>query len=408
MNELQQDYDRITGFNHRVDISELRETPREWPSDVLVDREEIVQKIGRVNALLDEVKQDRSASSLPFPNYNNIVTKQKTTAKIRDHLNLDSGPVQVLLNGEVLVQELDISGSGGTVNLSLRPGANTLTVVSLDPDCTFPDTYELEFANNLYGPEKHVFMLHNAGQSQSWTVGLPLITIDGRDYPESARNLHDYLTRNASNVDDDGIWTLDRPNEGRRRDQSLSLYEYVEGRDPLSKISKFDRDEVPFAAVKEGGLGFVRPIPESDNRGAGNKFGEQINSYGPQNKEIPDGHDVQVQAINIGWSKSIVGTSGNDRLNGFNGVNYMYGLKGIDILNGYGGNDVLFGGEDRDTLYGQDGSDELYGNAGNDVLVGGNGDGPTPTLPPLSSPTASASSCSATHPPSMPRGSSST
>ena len=42
---------------------------------MLVDREEIVQKLGRVNALLDEAEQDRSASSLPFPSYDNIVTK---------------------------------------------------------------------------------------------------------------------------------------------------------------------------------------------------------------------------------------------------------------------------------------------------------------------------------------------
>ena len=32
MDKMLQDYDRLTGFEHRVDISELRERVSEWPS----------------------------------------------------------------------------------------------------------------------------------------------------------------------------------------------------------------------------------------------------------------------------------------------------------------------------------------------------------------------------------------
>ena len=39
MNKMLRDYDPLTGFGHRVDISGLREIAREWPSDVLIDRE---------------------------------------------------------------------------------------------------------------------------------------------------------------------------------------------------------------------------------------------------------------------------------------------------------------------------------------------------------------------------------
>ena len=320
MNKMLQDYDRITGFGHRVDISELRETAREWPSDVLVDREEIVQKIGRVNALLDEVEQERLPQPRAFPNYDNIVTKQETTVNIRKNLG-GNGFVTVLFNGQVISQDLDVSGAGETLNLTLTPGANTLSVIALDYPCNSPgpDTYRIEFANNLYGKDFHL-MTVPIGNSRSWTIGLPLITVDGSKHPESARHLHDYLTRNAPNVGDDGIWTLDRDDEDvveRRRDASQSLYRYVEGNDPVRRISEFDLDEAPFAAVEEGAFNaFVRPIPFRDNEGAGSSFGRQINKYGPQNKEIPDNHDVQVQAINIGWSRSRVGTSGNDNLHG--------------------------------------------------------------------------------------------
>jgi len=370
MNKMLRSYDHLTGFGHRVDISELREATLEWPSDVLVDRGEIAQKINRVNTLLDEVEQDRSASSLPFPNYDNIVTKQKTTVKIRE-INNQPGLVTVRLNGEPVATHVDVIPGGTTVNLTLRPGPNVVFLSLVDPSCNpDPETYRIEFGNNLYGDD--YYLVTTTRINPNWTIGLPIITMDGRDYPESARHLHDYLTNHAAGVGDDGIWTIDRnkSEQDKRRIKALGIYTATEGNDPLSPISNFDKDELPMAFFKEGGLGFVRPIPASDNRGSGPNFTGQTRRYGPERKLIPDGHDVQVQATNIGNSKAIVGTSDDDSLRGFNGANYMYGLAGRDILHGYGGDDVMFGGQGIDTVWGYAGDDHLYGNAGDDILNG--------------------------------------
>ncbi len=78
----------------------------------------------------------------------------------------------------------------------------------------------------------------------------------------------------------------------------------------------------------------------------------------------------------------IVGTPGNDNLDGDDFDNYIYGLPGNDYINGFGGDDVInggdgddviFGGDDIDLLYGGNGNDHIYGNDGVDFLDGGMG-----------------------------------
>jgi Ca2+-binding RTX toxin-like protein len=61
----------------------------------------------------------------------------------------------------------------------------------------------------------------------------------------------------------------------------------------------------------------------------------------------------------------LVGTDGNDR---------MDGRGGDDSLDGLGGNDTLLGGDGKDQLDGGDGNDTLDGGAGKDTMEGGNGD----------------------------------
>jgi Ca2+-binding RTX toxin-like protein len=61
---------------------------------------------------------------------------------------------------------------------------------------------------------------------------------------------------------------------------------------------------------------------------------------------------------------NVIGTSGNNLLNGTANGDTIYGLGGDDTLNGLGGNDVLYGG---------DGNDTLDGGVGNDTLDGGTG-----------------------------------
>ena len=77
----------------------------------------------------------------------------------------------------------------------------------------------------------------------------------------------------------------------------------------------------------------------------------------------------------------ILGTSGNDSLegdnqdnciNGFGGQDELLGRQGNDTLFGGGNNDTLLGNQDHDTLLGEDGLDSLIGGQGQDTLIGGN------------------------------------
>ena len=80
---------------------------------------------------------------------------------------------------------------------------------------------------------------------------------------------------------------------------------------------------------------------------------------------------------------SIVGTAGNDILEGTPGDDTLIGLDGDDRLSGGaganfmlagGGDDLIEGGADFDLLAGGEGSDTLIGGGGNDLLRGGPGE----------------------------------
>ncbi|MCB9994313.1 MAG: hypothetical protein H6873_11735 [Hyphomicrobiaceae bacterium] len=74
--------------------------------------------------------------------------------------------------------------------------------------------------------------------------------------------------------------------------------------------------------------------------------------------------------------ESLVGTDDAtvaDVLLGTDGNNSLQGLAGNDVLNGRGGNDRIWGGDDRDSLNGGNGADILNGGADRDRLIGGRG-----------------------------------
>ena len=70
----------------------------------------------------------------------------------------------------------------------------------------------------------------------------------------------------------------------------------------------------------------------------------------------------------------IAGRAGDDRLFGWDAQDTIYGGSGADELYGGAGHDRLLGGVGNDTLRGEDGNDTLYGGDGADTLNAGTGD----------------------------------
>ncbi|MBI4021798.1 MAG: hypothetical protein HY372_00400 [Candidatus Andersenbacteria bacterium] len=71
---------------------------------------------------------------------------------------------------------------------------------------------------------------------------------------------------------------------------------------------------------------------------------------------------------------AIVGTAGDDNLDGTNGNDLIFGLEGEDRIDGKNGDDCIVGGPDDDRLDGDNGNDVMFGNGGEDRMDGGRGD----------------------------------
>ncbi|MBO5320516.1 MAG: DUF2974 domain-containing protein [Ruminococcus sp.] len=71
---------------------------------------------------------------------------------------------------------------------------------------------------------------------------------------------------------------------------------------------------------------------------------------------------------------TIIGDSGNDTIYGGDGNDTITGGDGNDLIYGGDGNDNITGGFGNDTIYGEDGNDILNGGADDDILYGGDGD----------------------------------
>ncbi|MEM7620208.1 MAG: calcium-binding protein [Pseudomonadota bacterium] len=69
----------------------------------------------------------------------------------------------------------------------------------------------------------------------------------------------------------------------------------------------------------------------------------------------------------------IVGTDGQDNLEGTISDDLIFGLGGDDEIKGNDGDDQLYGGSGDDTVDGEDGDDVLIGGEGVDTLIGGFG-----------------------------------
>lgn len=70
----------------------------------------------------------------------------------------------------------------------------------------------------------------------------------------------------------------------------------------------------------------------------------------------------------------LAGNQGADTLEGNSGKDSIEGGTGADRIFGGADDDTLYGGEDADLLQGDSGNDSVYGDSGNDTLDGGAGD----------------------------------
>ncbi len=104
---------------------------------------------------------------------------------------------------------------------------------------------------------------------------------------------------------------------------------------------------------------------------------------GSGGNDVLQGGDGDDTILGLTGHDRLYGGAGADRLDGGADRDYLEGNAGDDILDGgrgddtvYGmdGNDAITGGEGQDYLEGATGNDTLDGGAGNDILSGGTGD----------------------------------
>ncbi len=86
---------------------------------------------------------------------------------------------------------------------------------------------------------------------------------------------------------------------------------------------------------------------------------------------------LPVQAVEAvtcaGETATIVGTPGNDTIEGTSGADVIHGRGGDDLIRGLDGNDIVCGGAGADVVRGGPGDDVIWGDGSADVLRGGAG-----------------------------------
>lgn len=86
----------------------------------------------------------------------------------------------------------------------------------------------------------------------------------------------------------------------------------------------------------------------------------------------PDGAASAAPALTCGGLEvTIVGTSGDDVIDGTPGHDVIAGLEGDDEIRGADGEDTICGGPGDDYIEGQGDEDRLFGDQGDDILDGG-------------------------------------
>jgi hypothetical protein len=89
------------------------------------------------------------------------------------------------------------------------------------------------------------------------------------------------------------------------------------------------------------------------------------------------------KCLAAGTCRPIIGSEGDDRIQGGNGSNLIIGLAGNDIIHGGTGDNIIIGGLGDNQLYGGGGNNiiiaggqatnQIYGGKGNNILIAGSG-----------------------------------
>ena len=83
-----------------------------------------------------------------------------------------------------------------------------------------------------------------------------------------------------------------------------------------------------------------------------------------------DGND----RVDGGTGKDVIDLgNGDDKVSPSGDTDYIYGGDGNDVIDAGSGNDFVYGGSGNDTLQGGSGNDQVYGEADNDKMEGGSG-----------------------------------
>ncbi len=164
-------------------------------------------------------------------------------------------------------------------------------------------------------------------------------------------------------VDTDGDRQFDFQDIDSDNDGSSDLFESGFGfsdADRDGRIDGFDSD----------GDGMVDVYDRTPGFGGGSTFTRMPDSNG---NGSPDPYDVGRSVTGSVGADRIIGTDGDDILNGFSDRDIIFGRGGNDIINGGSDPDILRGDEGNDILNGGTGDDDMDGGTGNDILNGGDG-----------------------------------
>ncbi|MFV9505585.1 MAG: calcium-binding protein [Oscillochloridaceae bacterium umkhey_bin13] len=110
--------------------------------------------------------------------------------------------------------------------------------------------------------------------------------------------------------------------------------------------------------------------------------GTQVFAITPNDLKPPECAALNITRLRVmvdddlndtGQGTLLLGSNGNDRINGRNGSDCIVGGAGNDTIDGGNRDDILLGGLGNDILNGGGGDDILYGGPGDDTLDGGPG-----------------------------------